>query len=142
MSVQLAEFRGMMEGHISAQAAKTADLDDLEKLKNILRDALFHIKTDPSGWKEFHKLDAKFHRTLAEIGQNPLIDVNLSAVHDNIQIYFHQYLPWSRALLKENYEDLCNIVNAIELKDSKSARRLAVGHVIEFNELMEKNLDG
>ena len=137
----LAEFRKMMEGHISEQAAKNADKNDIKKLKAILDTAAAHIETKPSGWKEFHKMDAKFHRTLAEIAKNPLLEANLTAVHDNIQIYFHQYLPWSEALLQDNYKDLCAIAAAIEKKDPVAARRMAEDHVSKFNALMEKNIE-
>ncbi len=137
----LAEFRKMMEGHISEQAAKNADKADIRKLKAILSDAAAHIETKPSGWKEFHKMDAKFHLTLAKMAKNPLLEANLAAVHDNIQIYFHQYLPWSEALLHDNFKDLCDIADAVEKKDPVAARKIAEDHVAKFNALMEKNLE-
>lgn len=137
----LAEFRKMMEGHISEQAAKNSDTQDIDALKKILHDARDHIKTKPSNWKIFHRLDAKFHQTLARIAQNPLVQANLATVHDNIKVYFHEYLPWSRALLQENYNDLCQILTAIEHRDPAAARQLAEDHVLKFNCLMEKNLN-
>ena len=137
----LAEFREIIEGHISEQAAKIAGKDDIKNLKSILSEARAHIKTTPSGWEEFHKMDARFHQALARIANNPLLEANLCTVHDNIQIYFHQYLPWSEELLLENYKDLCDIVEAIEKNDSASAGQLAKAHVSKFNDLMEKNLN-
>ena len=137
----LAEFRKMMEGHISEQAAKNANKEDIKNLKSILREAKTHIKTKPSDWKEFHKMDAGFHQSLARIAKNPLLEANLVTVHDNIQIYFHQYLPFSEALLNENFKDLCDITAAIEQKDPVAARRIAQEHVAKFNDLMEKNLN-
>ncbi len=137
----LAEFRKIMEGHISEQAAKNAGKTDIKKLKAILTEAAAHIETKPSGWKEFHKLDAKFHQTLAEIAKNPLLEANLTAVHDNIKIYFHQYLPFSGELLHDNFKDLCEIADAVEQKDPVAARRIAEDHVEKFNALMERNLE-
>lgn len=137
----LAEFRKMMEGYISEQAAKNRDKNDIRKLKAILGEAADHIETKPSGWKEFHKMDAKFHQTLAVIAQNPLLTANLSAVHDNIRIYFHKYLPWSEDLLNDNFKDLCEIATAVEQKDPVAARRIAEDHVEKFNALMEKNIE-
>lgn len=137
----LAEFRKMMEGHISEQAAQKAEKKDLSVLRHILKEAEAHIKTKPSGWKEFHKMDARFHQMLARIAENPLIQANLAAVHDNIQVYFHQYLPWSDALLNENYKDLCDIAAAVEQNDAETARRIAEDHVTKFNDLMEKSLN-
>lgn len=138
----LAEFRKMIEGHISEQAAKIAEKKDIEALKVILQEAAAHIKTKPSSWKVFHKMDARFHMVLARIAKNPLLEANLITVHDNIQVYFHQYLPWSNALLKDNYKDLSDIVDAVEQKDPVAARRIAEDHVSKFNDLMEKNLNG
>ncbi|MBU1342664.1 MAG: GntR family transcriptional regulator, partial [Proteobacteria bacterium] len=60
----LAEFRKMMEGHISEQAAKIASKKEIKKLQSILKEADAHIKTKPTDWKEFHKMDAKFHQVL------------------------------------------------------------------------------
>lgn len=137
----LAEFRKMIEGHIAEQAAKVAEKRDIQELKRILDEAEAHIKTIPSGWKKFHKMDAGFHGTLARIANNPLLEANLSAVHDNIQSYFQHYLPFSDALLLENYRDLCDITAAVEKQDSVSARRIAEEHVSKFNDLMEKNLN-
>ena len=138
----LAEFRKMMEGHISEQAAKNANKEDIKNLNGILNEAKAHIKTKPTGWEEFHKMDAEFHNSLARIAKNPLLEANLATVHDNIRIYFHQYLPFSEALLLDNYKDLCDIVAAIEQNDPGSARQIAENHVSKFNDLMEKNLNG
>ncbi len=87
-------------------------------------------------------MDARFHMVLARVAKNPLLEANLITVHDNIQVYFHQYLPWSNALLNDNYKDLCDIVEAVEQKDPVAARRIAEEHVSKFNDLMEKNLNG
>ncbi len=133
----LAEFRTMIEGYISEQAAKMAEPDEIRALKELLKKADAHIRTKPSGWKRFHELDARFHILLAKIAKNPLLEANLTAVHDNVQIYFHTYLPFSEALLKDNFKDLCRIVEAIEQKDSLTAGKIAQMHVAKFNALME-----
>lgn len=137
----LAQFRKILEGHIAAQTALIADKNEINQLKAILKEAKMHIKTKPSGWEEFHKMDATFHMVLAKIAKNPLIEANLQSIHDNIQIYFNQYLPFSDALLMDNYEDLCKIVEAVENKNSLKARQLAETHVTKFNDLMEERLN-
>ena len=137
----LAQFRKILEGHIAAQTALMAGKNEINQLKAILKEAKMHIKTKPSGWEEFHKMDATFHMVLAKIAKNPLIEANLQSIHDNIQIYFNQYLPFSDALLMDNYEDLCKIVEAVENKNSLAARQLAETHVTKFNDLMEERLN-
>jgi GntR family transcriptional regulator, transcriptional repressor for pyruvate dehydrogenase complex len=137
----LAQFRKILEGHIAAQTALMADKNEINQLKAIIKEAKMHIKTKPSGWEEFHKMDATFHMVLAKIAKNPLIEANLQSIHDNIQIYFNQYLPFSDALLMDNYEDLCKIVEAVENKNSITAQQLAETHVTKFNDLMEERLN-
>ena len=137
----LAQFRKILEGHIAAQTARMAGKNEINRLKAILKEAKMHIKTKPSGWKEFHKMDATFHMVLAKTAKNPLIEANLQSIHDNIQIYFNQYLPFSDALLMDNYEDLCKIVDAVENKNSLAARQFAEIHVTKFNDLMEERLN-
>jgi DNA-binding FadR family transcriptional regulator len=137
----LAEFRKLLEGHIAFQAAVRADAQDIEQLQSILDEAQDHIRTGPSGWDRFHKMDARFHLLLAKVAGNPLVEANLAAVHDNIRTYFHHYLPWSLDLLRENYQDLCEIVKAIREKNPEKAGTIARNHVARFNELMEKNAD-
>ncbi len=137
----LAQFRKILEGHIAAQTALMAGKNEIKQLKAILKEAKIHIKTKPSGWEEFHKMDATFHMVLAKIAKNPLIEANLQSIHDNIQIYFNQYLPFSDALLMDNYEDLCKILDAVENKNSLAARQFAEIHVTKFNDLMEERLN-
>jgi len=137
----LAQFRKILEGHIAAQTARMAGKNEINRLKAILKEAKMHIKTKPSGWKEFHKMDATFHMVLAKTAKNPLIEANLQSIHDNIQIYFNQYLPFSDALLMDNYEDLCKILDAVENKNSLAARQFAEIHVTKFNDLMEERLN-
>jgi GntR family transcriptional regulator, transcriptional repressor for pyruvate dehydrogenase complex len=137
----LAEFRKMMEGHISEQAALMRTDKDILEINKLLDQAKKHIETKPSEWDKFHKMDANFHQILARIAKNPLVEANLSIIHENIQTYYHQYLPWSEDLLDDNFKDLCDITKAIINKDSKTARSLAENHVSKFNSLMENDLN-
>ncbi len=137
----LAEFRKMMEGHISEQAARMRTDKDILGIKKLLNKAKKHIETKPGGWKKFHKMDAKFHQILAQIAKNPLVEANLAIIHENIQTYYHQYLPWSEDLLDDNYKDLSDITKAIIDRDPETARNLAEKHVSKFNNLMENDLN-
>ena len=132
----LAEFRELLEGHVAQQAARMANEEDIRVLKGILAEIRVLIETGPTGWETFHVLDAGFHQELAGVGQNPLLQANLATIHDNIHTYFHQYLPFSRGLLEEDYQDLCKIMAAVEKKDEGEAKRVARNHVARFSQLM------
>jgi len=132
----LAEFRELLEGHVAQQAARLANKEDIQNLKDILAKIEALIQTEPMGWDEFHRLDASFHQELARVGQNPLLRANLATIHDNIHTYFHQYLPFSQKLLEEDYLDLCQILAAVERQDGGGAKKIAQHHVARFNQLM------
>lgn len=134
----LAEFRKLMEGYVAREAARTAREKELGQLRAILSRIKDLVRTRPSGWKEFHALDGKFHRELARIAGNPLIASNLAAIHENIETYFHEFLPFSQALLEEDGADLEGILEAIEKKDPDRAEESARNHVGRFSLLMEK----
>ncbi len=132
----LAEFRQLLEGHVAQAAARLANQEDIRKLKDILEEIKALIATDPTEWDDFHRLDAGFHQELARIGQNPLLLANLTTIHGNIHTYFHQYLPFSRELLNEDYKDLCRIMAAVERRDEGGAKTIAQHHVARFSALM------
>ena len=137
----LAEFRELLEGHIAATAARHAAPEDIRELADLLKDASVHVDTRPSGWEVFHKMDGRFHMTLARAAQNPLIQANLKTIHDNIKVYFHQHLPFSQSLLEDNLKDLSDILAAVQKKDDTLAHTLAKEHVAKFNRLMEGPVD-
>lgn len=99
----LAEFRELLEGHAAQRAAISATPKDIRLLKNILDEIEAHIQRDPEDWEEFHRLDANFHQALSWVGENLLIQANLTTIHENIHTYFHQFLPFSRELLQEDF---------------------------------------
>jgi DNA-binding GntR family transcriptional regulator len=57
-------------------------------------------------------------------------------VHDNIQRYYEQFLPWTPQMLQENYQDLCDIIQSIKDRQDDKARDLAHRHVQRFSEYM------
>ena len=132
----LGEFRELLEGHAAKQAARLANKEDIQILKGFLSEIEAIIEAGPTGWESFHRLDACFHQELARISQNPLLQANLVTIHENIHTYFHQYLPFSRELLDEDYQDLCRIMAAVEKQDGGEAKIIAKHHVARFTKLM------
>jgi DNA-binding GntR family transcriptional regulator len=57
-------------------------------------------------------------------------------VHDNIQRYYEQFLPWTETRLQENLDDLCGIVALIKAGDAERASARARRHVRRFGEYM------
>lgn len=136
---QLADFREVLEGYAAERAAAAADSGEKSALREILGKMQKYIDTDPNEWGEFHRLYALFHQRLAKMADNPLVQANLATIHDNIHVYFHAYLPFSRKLLDQDFQDLCDIAAAVEEGDIKAAGDSARRHIARFSKLMEKH---
>ena len=134
----LAEFREGMEGGVAALAAQRAREEDLALLRSLLLDAEGHLKQGRKEWDAFVRTDELIHMTLARVSGNQLFITVMESLYRNIHTYYENYLPWSKALLHENFEDLQAIVAAVSAGDAERAREMAQGHVRRFNVYMEE----
>ncbi|MFP5212029.1 MAG: FadR/GntR family transcriptional regulator [Acidobacteriota bacterium] len=134
----LAEFRRGVEGLVTALAAERATADDIRHLGELLAEAGSYCERPLTHRNDFIRVDEKLHMALARITGNPLYILILQTVHDNIHRYYDRYLAMEEHELKENYEDLCAIVRAVQDKLPGRARMLAEDHVGRFNGYMKK----
>ncbi len=135
----IAEFRDSVEGSVAALAAERAKKEDIERLKELLKEARKHLEGGASHWDAFIRVDEQLHLALAHITGNPLYISIEQTVHENIHRYYMKFLPWKETVMGENYQDLCDIVAAVEHGDGVRARSLAQSHVHRFHQYMEKN---
>jgi GntR family transcriptional repressor for pyruvate dehydrogenase complex len=133
----LEEFRHEVEGRVTALATERATKRDIQRLKGILSEARDQLEKGTDGQKDFFRIDVKLHIALAEIARNPLFTAVLQMIHENILGRWLQVSPSDENILKENYEDLCDIVSAVERGEANEARLLAHDHVRRFHRYMK-----
>ena len=134
----LAQFREDVEGIVAAHAAENRVAEDIQTLKDLLVKARSCLKKGSSQRNAFIDIDKQIHLTMARITGNPVYITVLHSIHDNIHRYYDRFLSMEKAELEENYNDLCELVGAIETADAELARRLAKQHVQRFNQYMQK----
>jgi len=134
----LAEFREGVEGIVAGLAAERAKSVDIQYLNRLLAEAKTHLERRISHWDEFIQVDNQLHLTLAHTAGNPVYESVLKAVYQNIKLYFVQFLPKEEGLLRENYQDLVEIVEAVKSGQAAKANLLVQNHVYRFNRLMEE----
>jgi GntR family transcriptional repressor for pyruvate dehydrogenase complex len=134
----LEEFRHEVEGRVTALAAERATKKDVQRLKHILAEAREQLEKGVDGQKHFFRIDVKLHIALAHISRNPLFTAVLQMVHENILGRSLLIYQSSENILMENYNDLCDIVNAVERGEANEARLLAHDHVRRFHRYMRK----
>lgn len=134
----LAEFREGVEGNVTALAAERATREDIAELTRLLDQAARLLEHGINRWDDFLDTDNELHLALARMARNPVYETVLEIVHENIKPYYDTFLKKSRKILRENYQDLCEIVDAVRRGRASEARLLAQAHVNRFNRLMEK----
>lgn len=134
----LAEFREGAEGVVAGLAAQRAKKEDIKYLRSLLAEAGTNLEKGISHWDAFIRVDNRLHMALAHIAGNPVYESIFQTVYDNIHRYYDRYLPREEKLLRENYQDLCDIVKAVEEGESTKAGLLVQDHVNRFNRVMEE----
>ncbi|UCD82839.1 MAG: FadR family transcriptional regulator [Desulfobacterales bacterium] len=134
----LSEFRHEIEGTVTALAAERATKKDIQRLKKILAEARKQLEKGINGRNDFFRTDVKLHIELAKIAKNPIFEAVLQMVHENILGRWLKFSPTDENVFQENYEDLCDIVAAVERGESNKARVLAHDHVSRFYRYMER----
>jgi GntR family transcriptional repressor for pyruvate dehydrogenase complex len=134
----LAQFREDVEGIVAAHAADNRSAEDIRKLKDLLANAHECARKGNSRRNAFIDIDKQIHMTMARITGNPVYISVLTSVHDNIHRYYDRFLSMDKPELEENYQDLCDLVSAIENREVEKARSLARRHVRRFNQYMKK----
>ena len=133
----LAEFREDVEGIVAAHAAKRRTNTDISKLRQFVEAARQCVDGGTSQRDAFIDIDKQIHMILARVAENPIYISVLQSVHENIHRYYDRFLSMDGPELRENYQDLHDLVNAVEKGQADEARRLARDHVRRFNRYMK-----
>jgi DNA-binding FadR family transcriptional regulator len=134
----LADFREDVEGIVAANAARTNTPDHIRNLKILLAKARGCVEQGSSRRNEFIEIDKQIHMSLAEISGNPIYTSILHSIHENIHRYYDRFLSMEKKDLEQNYRDLCDIIQAVEIGDGDQARKVAQNHVKRFNRYMKQ----
>jgi GntR family transcriptional regulator, transcriptional repressor for pyruvate dehydrogenase complex len=134
----LAEFRIGLEGDVAAVAALRATPDDVARLKALLAKASEYFNKGPEQWDTFIRTDEQIHLAIAETTHNPLFISVLASLSHNIHTYYESFLPMEESIIRENHEDIVNLIRAIAAGDPEEARRVAQEHVRRFSSYMDR----
>ena len=133
----LAEFRAGVEGIVTGNAAELAKKDDIKILRDIIDQAKVNLEQGDPNWEKFIDIDNNFHMELARIAGNHLYILVLKSIHNNINRYYDSYLSKEKKIVNECYQDICEIIKAVEEGNAAKSRFLAQEHVRRFNRFME-----
>lgn len=133
---ELAEFREGVEGSVAALTAQRAGPPEIRHLKALLEQAKKDVEAGIAGWESFCQVDNRIHVAIARASGNRVYEFVLRMVHDNIQRFYELHPLKDPAFMQENYQDLCEIVGAIEKQQATAVRSLMQSHVRRFSRYM------
>lgn len=133
---ELSEFREGVEGNVAAIAAQRVTERDIQQLKELLKQAKQHAEIGMAAWEPFCRVDNRIHVAIAKACGNRVYEFVLRMVHDNIQQYYEDHPLKDTQFMQENYQDLCDIVIALEKQQATAVRSLMQSHVRRFNRYM------
>lgn len=136
---ELSEFREGVEGNVAALAAQRTTDTDIEKLKDLLDQAEACLEQGTAAWESFNRVDNAIHVSIARIAGNRVYEFVLRMVHDNILRYYEDHPLRDERFMQENFQDLCDIVNALEKKQGTVVRSLMQSHVRRFSRHMNEH---
>jgi len=131
----LAEFRIKIEGSIMELAALRATKKDITELETMFNQAkTYYEKND---WENFLKTDEKMHTYIGTMTRNPVFQFVQKSIHDNIHQYYAEYLPMNKERTLENLTDFERIIDAMKIKDARTAAAIIMDHVKRFSDKMQ-----
>jgi DNA-binding FadR family transcriptional regulator len=139
-SAQICEFREGVEGMVAALAAERATKKDIKRLQSLIEKAEQFFKGPDNDWQKFVKIDVQVHIAIAEIAKNPVFSAVLHMVHEDILGISDRFALKGEKVLRENYKDLCEIVQAIGSRKADDAKALAREHVRKFHHIMQSSI--
>lgn len=134
---ELSEFREGVEGNVAGIAAQRATPADIRQLKKLLGQANQHAAAGVGAWELFCQVDKRIHVAIAKAAGNRVYEFVLRMVHDNIQQYYEAHPLKDQQFMQENYQDLCDIITALEKQQATAVRSLMQSHVRRFNRYMK-----
>jgi GntR family transcriptional regulator, transcriptional repressor for pyruvate dehydrogenase complex len=134
----IAEFRERVEGDVVVLATQRMQPADKTALHQLLGDARQCAARGSDAISDFLTVDKNIHLRFAKITANPIYISILKTVHENLRRYFEEFLTMDETEMRENLQDLEDIVAAMERGDAETAGSIVRGHVSRFNGYMER----
>jgi DNA-binding FadR family transcriptional regulator len=76
------------------------------------------------------------HTYIGTITRNPVFQFVQKTIHDNIHLYYNEFLPMDKDRSLENLMDFKRIIDAMKAGDQKAASEIIMDHVKRFNDKM------
>ena len=136
---ELMEFHEGIQNNIAEIASLRATKASQAELKELLQTAEAMVAGGTSRWIEFINIDQEIHKTISKMTNNYLYQSILETIQENIMEYYKSKPKITELIMKENYLDLKNIINAICENDVIACKNHLLSHVRRVHQFIRNN---
>jgi DNA-binding GntR family transcriptional regulator len=133
------QLRRELEGLASELAARHMETDQFHRLQQLIELAA-QIKTNTlEDLKKLSDIDLAFHRIIYDASGNRQLKEMIESLLYKMSMYWFQ-VGFSAAEFREQFDELAELLLAIEKRKSKDAREIMKRHIDHFSTVIKENI--
>lgn len=135
--LEIYQFREALESAAVRLCVERASDNDLKTIEDQIHKYLeFNLETDRLTINSYANL---FHRSLASLCGNKLIDTNLQTIYDKVMVISDLY--WDMSSVEKAHHDHLRILHTIRKRDMRAAEEATRNHIRHVIQIYQENLD-
>ena len=133
------QLRRELEGLAAELAALHIQPDQFDRLQHLLESAA-KVKTNALGdLKKMSDIDMEFHGIIYAASGNRQLKEMIESLLYKMSMYWFQ-VGFSAAEFREQFDELAELLRAIEKRDHKSAKEIMKRHIDHFSKVIKENI--
>jgi len=133
------QLRRELEGLAAELAALHIQPDQFDKLRHLLESAS-RVKTNALGdLKKLSDIDMEFHGIIYDASGNRQLREMIESLLYKMSMYWFQ-VGFSAAEFREQFDELAELLRAIEKREHKNAKEIMKRHIDHFSRVIKENI--
>ena len=133
------QLRRELEGLAAELAALHIQPDQFDKLRHLLESAS-RVKTNALGdLKKLSDIDMEFHGIIYDASGNRQLREMIESLLYKMSMYWFQ-VGFSAAEFREQFDELAELLRAIEKREHKNAKEIMKRHIDHFSKVIKENI--
>lgn len=134
---EIQEIRSVLDPLCVRLAVARVTVPELAEMRSLV--AAGHVAAEQRDPRAFMALDRRFHALLAQSAGNELLAAELEMLYNLSARIWYLYLDRLDAA-DLAFDDLAELLNALETKDTGRAERAIFGHIREFGDAVRRHI--
>lgn len=133
------QLRRELEGLAAELAAQHIEPDQFQRLQHLLKNASTVKTNTMADLKKLSDIDMEFHGILYDASGNRQLKEMIESLLYKMSMYWFQ-VGFSAAEFREQFDELAELLKAIEKREPKSAKKIIKRHIDHFSKVIKENI--